>query len=151
MSGLTENEIRSKHVQALKEARDACQRLALNQDPEKAAPRGRHYKNLKKALGELEGSCRQMSMFRSDARWTKLGFVYARAMRTARSMMLKQNWVGFGKLAELFVIGLKRLEDLDTRKTGTMGPILPKRTDWLQLPDVKPHSSLWTPQGRLPN
>lgn len=151
MSDLTENETMSKHVQSLKEAKDACFWLSRNADPQLIAPRGRHYRNLKKALKELEGSARQMSMFRSDARWTKLGILYARAMRTVESMFIKQDWLGFRALMPLFEEGLKRMDDLANKKTGTAGPILPKETSWLILPDHKPRPRLWTPQGRLMN
>lgn len=135
MSGLTETEIMDRHVQALKEARDACQWLAKNADPEWLAPRGRHYGNLKRALKALEGSSRQMAHFRGDGRWIKLGVLYARAMLTVHKAFLRQNWVVFRDIVPLFENGLVRMDDLATRRTGTTGPILPKRTDWLIMPD----------------
>lgn len=151
MSGLTEQEILSKHTQSLKEAKDSCHWLARNADPEQVAPRARHYGNLERSLKALEGSCRQMSMMRSDARWTRLGFVYARAMRFAKAKYVGQNWLGFRDLTQLFDLGIRRMDELATAKTGTLGPILPKNTSFLILPDEKPHQSLWTPQGRMMN
>ena len=133
----SEAEILSKHIQCLHEGRDACLELAKNADPEKAAPRGRPYGNLKRALKALEGTCRQMAFHRADARWTKLGFVYARAMRIVYAKFMDNNWAAFKEISQLFEIGLKRMEALATAKTGRTGAILPKRTDFLILPDVK--------------
>lgn len=139
MSGLTEQEIMSKHVQSLKEGKDACQWLAKNADPTYLAPRGRHYGNLKRALNALEGSCRQMAGFRGDTRWLPLGIIYAKAMRLAHRDFLRQNWLGFRSMEKLFENGLKRMDDLATAKTGKLGVILPSRPpDWLILPDHKP-------------
>jgi hypothetical protein len=138
MSALTEQEVLTKHAQSLKEGGDACLALARNADPEYLAPRGHLYAKLKKALTELEGTCRQMSAYRDDARWLKLGFLYARAMRTAQAKFVSQNWLAFRQLSELFTQGLSHMDDLANRKTGATGMILPKRYDWLILPDHKP-------------
>lgn len=152
MSGLSEVEILSKHKQSLSEARDACLWLAKNQDPEYIAPRGRHYRNLRTALKELEGTCRQLSMFRSDARFTRLGMVYAKAMLIARKHFVVHNWKAFKQLSDLFIRGLVEMEALSTRRTGALGPILPQRpSDWIIMPEVKPQQRLWTPQGRQMN
>ena len=151
MSGLTEQEILSKHKQSLGEGRDACQWLGRNADPEYLAPRGRHYGNLKRALNALEGTCRQLAAFRADTRWTKLGFLYARAMRVAQAKFVRQDWMAFNQMQQLFENGLRRMDELQNAKTGKLGPILPKRTDWMVLPDLQPPQSPWTPQGRLRN
>jgi hypothetical protein len=139
MSGLTEQEIIDRHVLALKDASEACRILHSNADPERATLRGPLYRKLKNALTALEGSCRQMAAFRSDTRWTKLGFVYARAMRAAQANMTAHNWLAFGELRKLFENGLVSMTDLKDRKTGKTGTILPQRTDWLILPDHKPY------------
>lgn len=151
MSGLTEREILSRHTQSLGEARDACQWLARNADPEKIAPRNRHYRNLQKALKELEGTCRQMSAYRDDTRWLPLGIFYAKVMRTVTTKYRGMDWLAFGQIAQVFVLGIKKVETLAEAKTGRLGPILPKRTDWLILPDPKTPQTLWTPQGRMMN
>lgn len=137
---LTENEILSKHTQALGEAHRACQNLGRNADPEYLAPRGHDYGNLSRALKALEGSARQMAHFRADARWLKLGIVYAKAMRGAQVKFVGQRWGYFNQLMALFELGVRRLDDLQNRKTGTSGPILPTRpaSEWLILPDHKP-------------
>lgn len=148
---LSEQEIVSKFNQGLREGRDACHWLAKNADPEWLAPRGRHYRLLKTALAELEGCARQMSAMRDDTRWLPLGILYgAKAARLAQKYFTNLQWAKFGELAKLFDVGLARMEELQ-KKTGTTGPILPKRTDWLILPQDVPKQSLWTPQGRMMN
>lgn len=137
MSGLTQQEILDKHGQCLKEGKDACTLLAKNADPTYIFPRGHLYGKLRRALTALEGSCRQMSMMRDDTRWTQLGFVYAKALRMAQTKFNAQDWLGLGKMGDLFDIGLKRMDDLANRKTGKSGVIMPDRYDWLVLPDHK--------------
>ncbi len=133
---LTENEILAKYVDALGVGRDMCHMLARNADPDKIAPRGQQYGNLRRALRDLEGCCRQMNYMREDTRWVKLGVMYARAMQVAFKLYSKQNWMEIGKLAGLFVDGLRRMQDLANMKTGKRGVILPQRpSDWLILPD----------------
>ena len=135
---LSENEIMDRHSQALGEARRACQRLGRNADPTYLAPRGHDYGNLKRALNALEGSARQMAHHRSDARWVKLGIIYARAMRAAQAKFVGQRWGYFNEMIKLFELGLRRMDELRNNKTGKAGPILPTRpTDWLILPDHK--------------
>lgn len=138
---LSENEIIAKHVQALGEAREACQALGRNADPEYIAPRGRWYARLRDALNALEGSARQMSMCRLDARWTRLGVVYGRALRGAQAKFVGQNWRWFHDLQPLFENGLRSMADLRDMKTGKLSnsPILPANpSSWLVLPDHKP-------------
>lgn len=136
MGTLTEQEIVDRHVQALGEARRACQALGRNADPEYIAPRGKHYGDLKRALDHLEGSCRQLAHYRADARWLRLGVLYAKAMRAAQAKFVGQRWGYFNELIKLFENGLRQMDDLQTRKTGQLGAILPARpADWLVLPN----------------
>jgi hypothetical protein len=143
MSGLTQREILTKHEQCLREAKEACVQLAKNADPEYLFPRGHLYGNLKRALTQLEGTCRQMAAFRDDTRWLQLGFVYARAIRQVQVKFNDQKWLYFRELIALFENGLKRMDDLANRKTGKSGIIMPATYNWLMLPDHK------TPQQRL--
>lgn len=136
MSGLTEIEILDRHKQALSEARQACQYLGYNEDPEYIALRGPHYKRLKEALDLLEGSARQMSAFRSDARWLRIGIHYAKVMRFVQRKFVRQAWGDFTRLMPMFENGLRQMEDLATRKTGTTGIIIPANpSSFLILPD----------------
>lgn len=136
---LSENEILDRHQQALGEARRACQHLGRNADPEYLAPRGAHYAHLTRSLKALEGSCRQMAHFRSDARWLRLGIHYARQMRTVQAKFVGQQWAWFNEFKALFELGERRLAELRDAKTGVSGAILPKRaSEWLILPDTTP-------------
>lgn len=137
MSDLTELEILDRHRDALGLAHRACQRLGQNARDDYLAPRGQHYGELKEALELLEGSARQMAHFRADARWLKLGVLYAKTMRIAQVKFIGQKWNAFNQMMPLFVNGKKHLEDLQM-KTGTRGPILPQNpSSWLVMPDLK--------------
>ena len=153
MSGLTEQEVLSKYKQSLAEARDACQWLAKNADPLYFAPRGRHYRLLKTALKELEGASRQMCAFRSDTRWVRLGIHFAKRMQVVQRLFANHNWLAFGQLVALFDNDLVHADELTHRKTGTLGPLLPKNPSaWIIMPDaLPPRRQLWMPHGRLPN
>lgn len=138
---LSENEILDRHTQALGEAHRACQRLGRNADPEFLAPRGHDYGNLKRALNALEGSARQMAHHRADARWLKLGVLYARAARASQAKFVGQRWAWYKALMPLFENGQRSVDELRNRRTGMLSssPILPSRpSDWLVLPDHKP-------------
>lgn len=140
MSGLAENEIIARHIQSLGEAHAACQELGRNAADDYLAPRGKHYAALKDALNKLEGSARQMAHFRGDARWLKLGMIYARLMRMCQAKYIGQSWNAFNEMLEFFgPLGRRRLEDLRDRKTGKSGLILPTpgNMDWVVMPDHK--------------
>lgn len=141
MSDITENEILSCHIQALKEAKGACELLGKNAMEGYLAPRGHHYGNLTRALNALEGSARQMCHFRSDARWLKLGIFYAKVMRTAQAKFVAQHWKAFHDMQPIFDKGLLNMDALRHNRTMRVGSILPTQpTDWLILPDFKvPH------------
>ena len=140
MSDLTENEILDRHMQALGEADGACQRLKRNADEEYLALRSPDYMRLQDSLKLLEGTCRQMAHWRADARWIKLGFVYARAMRASSQRFGRSDWLWFGELRALFLMGHRRLGALKDNRTGAFGPLLPQagQMDFLQMPDVGP-------------
>jgi hypothetical protein len=136
VSDLTEAEILDRHQDALGIAHRSCQSLGRNAADDYLAPRGQDYGELKEALELLEGSARQMAHFRADARWLKLGILYAKVMRKAQASFIAQRWNDFNKLMPLFVTGKRHLQDLQM-KTGTRGPILPQRpSDWLIMPDL---------------
>jgi hypothetical protein len=143
MNTVTQQELLAKHKECLKQGKEVCIQLAKNADPAYLFPRGHLYGQLRRALTQLEGTCRQLAANRDDTRWTKLGFVYARGLRMAQVKFNNQEWLFFRKFQELFEQGLVHMNDLATRKTGKSGIILPQRYDWLVLPDHK------TPQQRL--
>lgn len=139
MSDLTEQELIDRHQQALKEAKDACQELGRNADPDYIAVRGPHYRRLREALNLVEGTCRQLCAFRQDTRWLPLGIHYAKVMRLVQRKFVEQKWSHFGKLAPMFDIGLRQMQDLKDRRTGIRGSILIENpAPLLWLPDSTP-------------
>lgn len=139
---LTERDITDRHTQALGEAWRAAQALGRNADPSYMAPRGGYYWDLRGALLNLEGSSRQMAHFRADARWVKLGIFYARILRQGQVKFVGQKWAWFAALKQVFELGERSMRDLETRKTGARGPVLPTQpTDWIIMPDLRIPSS----------
>ncbi len=149
MSDLTEREILDRHRQSLFEARDHCLWLATQQRDDFAAPRGARYTKLRKNLKELEGSARQMAHFRGDARWIRLGTVYAKAMPIAQRNYIAQKWKTFGELVQIFEKGIRSCDEIANKKTGVSGLILPNRpADWLVMPDWQPYGGVLGPPMR---
>lgn len=149
MSGFTENELFDRHTQALGEAHRACQRLGKNADPEYLAPRGHDYGNLKRALSALEGSARQAAHHRADARWLKLGIIYARVARASQAKFVGQRWNWYNQIMPIFERGLRSMDELKNMKTGrsSNSPIIPARaSEWLVLPN---HVPATRPPGRI--
>ena len=143
---LTENEILDRHVQSLKEALDHARWLGGQQDECLAAPRGGHYVRLRRALSELEGSARQMAHFRADARWIRLGTVYAKTMQVAQRKYIGQHWKSFQMMCQIFENGLRTCDELAHRKTEKLGAILPSRpSDWIIMPDWAPYGGALAP------
>lgn len=137
----SEHEIIEQHRASLREARECC--LKLRKNAVEPSPRGAVYMDLKAALKRLEGTCRQMGHMRGDARWFRLATVYAgreqtiAASRTgtearqfasaevlARRYFLCGEWLAFGGLAQLFALGLRRLDELAERKTERAGTLI---------------------------
>jgi hypothetical protein len=121
---LTEAEIIDRHIQALKEAKDACEKLIRNADPEFISPRGPHYKALRTALEHAEGCARQMNYHREDNRWLPLGFIYAKVMRLAQKYQVRQEWLKFGEFIPLFDLSLRRMQEILDIRTNRSGPII---------------------------
>lgn len=139
MSDLSEQEILSKHEQCLKEGADACAWLGRRADPEQMFPAGPHYRKLRTAIRELEGTSRQMAQWRADARWVRLGVFWAKVLRTARKEFARHGWSELGRLRAAFEKGSHAMQELRDAKTGTLGPILPQRaSNWLILPEDNP-------------
>lgn len=138
-SDLSENEIVSRHIQALGECRGACQELGRHADPDYLALKGGHYRQLKQSLEALEGTCRQLSMFREDARWLALGMIYAKTLRIAQRAYVEERWSKFTALIGMFHNGLVQMNDLKDRATGRIGSIIPANlSSFLILPDHTP-------------
>lgn len=138
---LTEHQIMTQHLASLRQAREAC--LKLMRQAAETSPRGAVYMDLKAAIKRIEGTCRQMGHARGDARWFRLATIYAgretriAASRTgedvrrvpsaevlARKFFLGNQWLKFGDLATLFEVGLRRADELASRKTERRGTLI---------------------------
>lgn len=133
MSGkFVESETIDHMRDSLRQCIDACDNLA------RYSLRGLQYDRLRKHLEKTEGACREMAVFRNDARWLPFGMFMANAHKLAglwlRGYMKdgiyhvwttghqNQMFVQLGK--ELKVI-LEGLDKMATAATGTTSPILP--------------------------
>ena len=120
-----EPEFLAKHKDALKKAHECCEQLKLNADHDRVAPRGALYLDLVFANRELEGTCRQMFHWRGDdARWLRLGAIYANAAKLAAKYLRLEDWKRFGELAGLYELGLRRIDDLGDRPNGRLGKLI---------------------------
>jgi len=112
-----EPEFITKHLDALRVAEECCETLKMN--AVEPAPRGAVYAKLVQANKELEGTCRQMFHWRGDdARWLRLGSLYAKALKVMARLYLGERWEEFGDLAYIYRIGFRRLMNLAERPTG---------------------------------
>lgn len=139
MSTLSEQEIISRFRQSFSEAKVACDMLSKNANPEVVMLRGRHYKNLKTSLKEMEGCAKQMAAYRDDTRWLPLGILYgAKCARAAQKRFVDMDWLGFKKMIVIFEQGERRVTELAEKKTGRVGIILPQNpSSWLLTGDEK--------------
>ena len=112
-----EPEFIAKHKESLREAREACLKLART--VVEPGPRGTYSLVLAKANRALEGTCRQLHHWRGDdSAWLRMGALYSRAEKLAQQMRMSGNWAGFAELAKLYEKGMRNIEDLATRPTG---------------------------------
>lgn len=137
---LTEREVVDRIRTSLRESIDACKDLAV------ASWRGIPYDRLRTHLILVEGACRQLFVFREDARWLVFG------LKMHEVHMLAGNWLRgyskngihhtwtigqtnemFVKLAAELIIVLGVLDRLLEQRTGTAGPILPQPVDERRL------------------
>jgi hypothetical protein len=133
MGGLTEVEIFDCLAENARRAAEHAENLA------KLPRKGPTYRAYRDCLRLVEGCCRQIASFRFDSTWLKLGLqmheaherggIWLRGVKTAQGVRVK---LAEGHLHPLFMKMAERLralhakaDDLRTRATGTLGPILP--------------------------
>jgi len=131
MSALTEHEILSCLKDNLGKAIQHCEDLAV------LSRRGPTYDALRKELKLIEGCCRQIAFWRGgDARWLPIGMMMEEAHKRAGDWCRDRSLIAtldanpanplFKKLAD----NLRKLErltrDLENKRTGRKGPILPQ-------------------------
>ncbi len=134
MSDLSETEIIDRLQTSLKDAIDAAHDLAI------LSAKGPSYNKLRENLGLVEGACRQLSVWREDTRWLKIGMMMAECHQRAGGWLRgykdpvtgvrhhynleKQNPL-FAMLAANLAGVYAAAEELRTAKTGRLGMILP--------------------------
>lgn len=129
---LSEHEIADRMRTALGDAIQASKDLAVK------SRIGQPYSRLRDNLALIEGCCRQMSMFRGDARWLPFGVAMATCHQKSGAMLRGHvrhgvfiPWAdgvineNFLKLAAELTVIKDFLDQMVTAKTGTTGPILP--------------------------
>lgn len=141
MGYLQETEILDKLIDSLRIAAQASDDIAIR------PKRGRTYRELRDALAEAEGACRQMAHWRGQYQWLKLGSIMAEAHRRAggwlrgvpydvaldnggvvtrhRPLTLGEKHPFFAKLAENLRVCLVNAKRVRDSATGVLGPVLP--------------------------
>lgn len=120
MSELTEREILGRLKESFKLASEDADRLA-------AGERGPVYRRFREHLKLVEGCCRQMSAWRGDTRWLQVGLKVAEAQqKCGKWLRTKELPWRFAGLAQILRNGWLRAHELETKKTGRPGLILPK-------------------------
>jgi hypothetical protein len=135
MGQLTEVEILDCLKTNLRLAAQSCDRLAVS--PKK----GPSYSGLRDQLRLVEGACRQLAFWRNgDARWLRIGMFMAEVHRRAGEWLrgIKQPdgtrmkvadghmHPLFVKLAENLRAAYVKADELATKRTNRIGPILPQ-------------------------
>lgn len=154
---VTESEILSLLHQTFRIAAEHCDALAV------LPARGPTYRALCRELQTAENCCRQVAYYRQDTRWLTFGMYMEGAHKRAgnwlrdRSMPRTHNsnlaHPLFVKLAENLRYGLERVEELQNKKTGIVGMILPAvkpaptRTSGRLIQVRRSHGSLILPPG----
>lgn len=138
MSDLSEREILSCLKENYAEAASRCDRLAKGE-------RGDLYPKLRENLRLVEGAARQMSAWREDSRWLKLGLdVMECQKRCGKWLVEKAPGKKFTMLANVLRKGAFMAHALETRKTEVRGPILPIIAP---APNEQRHGSIILPPG----
>lgn len=118
---LTEREILDCLKDSLKITTERCQDLADGR-------RGKTYREFKDAMKLVDGCCRQMSGWREDTRWSAFALkVFEVPKRTAKWLREdKKSWhAKFAMLADILRAAQVRAMELERKKTGKVGLILP--------------------------
>lgn len=119
MARLTEPEILSRLKESLKEAASQADQLANGL-------RGPLYPRFRQNIDLIHGCCRQMSGWREDTRWSAFGVqIHECRERCRRWLVSKSGSKMYRKLANILRAALDRAIELETKRTGKRGLILP--------------------------
>jgi hypothetical protein len=134
MSDLTEPDVISQMKHSLKEAGQSALDLSVT------SRKGPAYRKLREHLLLVEGCCRQISVMREDTRWLNIGMSMHKAHELSGGWLrgFKHPITGrrisiaagtrnplFIKLAENLAFLHESAEEMLTKRTGILGPILP--------------------------
>ena len=121
MAELTEKEILECLNDNLKIAVETCQKLADGE-------RGPIYPQFHSAVKLVDGACRQMSGFREDTRWSAFALYLHEVPDRVRKWLVddkKTYTAELNMLADIFRWAQMRAKELETKRTGKRGIILP--------------------------
>lgn len=119
MADLTEQEIFSCLVENFHQSADYCDRLSRGE-------RGPIYPLLVSSLKLVEGASRQAAVWREDARWLMIATHVNKAhQRCGDWLRNKAKSIKFAQLADFLRKGEMAALELQTKRTGRRGPILP--------------------------
>ena len=134
MSDLTEPDVILQMKHSLREAGQAALDLSVT------SRKGPAYHKLREHLLLVEGCCRQLSVMREDTRWLNIGMAMHKAHELSGGWLRgfkhpitgKRIAVAFGQKNILFIKLAENLaflhtgaEEMLTKRTGILGPILP--------------------------
>jgi len=117
----TEHEITERLRSSLRKGAEAAYKLSRGE-------RGFAFLDLTREMKIAETCCRQMAFNREDTRWLPFGIKLSEAQkRCGQWLREKQPSWRFKGLAEILASFVANMEQLETRKTGRRGIILPKK------------------------
>jgi hypothetical protein len=100
---------------------------AENADKLSRGERGPVYQEFRENLRLVDGCCRQMSGWREDTRWSPFGVkIRELQQRVGRWLVEKEPGWKFKSAGEILRFAFAQALDLETKKTGKVGAILPK-------------------------
>lgn len=118
-SATTEREILACLKDNLLLARDCCVRLHRGE-------RGDVFLRFREAIKLVYGATRQVAGWREDARWLPFGVYVCQVEEKCRQWLVdKHGNRYFGLLADILEQAYVRARELETKKTGKAGMILP--------------------------
>ena len=100
---------------------------AENADKLSRGERGPVYQEFRENLRLVDGCCRQMTGGREDTRWSPFGVkIRELQQRVGRWLVEKEPGWKFKGAGEILRYALAQALELETKKTGKVGAILPK-------------------------
>lgn len=117
----TEHEITERLKASLRKGAEAAYKLSQGE-------RGFAFLDLTREMKIAETCCRQMAFNREDTRWLPFGLKLSEAQKRAGDWLrAKEPSWRFKGLAEILASFLANLDQLQNKKTGRRGIILPRK------------------------